>query len=59
MTLLFGMCLLTWDSMKGYKKIYIYIYIKGHISARGENGELKCNEFCVYVWGMKYVETLN
>ena len=29
-------------------KSYEYVYIKGR-SARGENGELKCKEFCVYV----------
>ena len=28
-------------------------------SARGENGELKCNEFCVYVCEMKSLEILN
>ena len=45
--------------MPMYMYVYIYIYIYMGRSVRSDNGELKCKEFCVYVWGMKNLETLN
>ena len=55
---------LTWDDINGYGYMGRYMY-RGK-SARGENSELKCKEFCIYVcvrgeksWNIEPKDTKN
>ena len=46
--------------MGWYEWLWVSIYKGVELrSVRGENAELKCKKFCMYVWGMKNLETLN
>ena len=42
-----------------HERLWVGIYKGVELSARGENSELKCKEFCMYVWEMKSLEILN
>ena len=55
--IVFSLCVF---DMGWHEWLWVSIYKGVELrSVRGENAELKCEKFCMYVWGMKNLETLN